>query len=127
MGIKNNINEVMITMQDCLFCDIIEGNVDSDLVYEDDRVVAFEDINPQAPVHLLIVPRKHISTLLELNGEDYDLIGCVFKTANKLAEEYEIAEDGFRVVANCKEQGGQTVNHIHFHLLGGRNLQWPPG
>ena len=112
---------------ECLFCQIIEGEVDSDIVYEDDKVVAFEDIDPQAPVHLLIIPKKHIPTLDELKDEDYSLIGHIYRVANKLAEKYEIAEDGFRIVSNCKEQGGQTVFHIHFHLLGGRSLQWPPG
>jgi histidine triad (HIT) family protein len=114
-------------VDDCLFCQIIEGEVDTDLVYEDEKVVAFEDIDAQAPVHLLIVPKKHIATLLELKGNDFSLIGHVYSVANKLARENGIAEDGFRVVSNCNEQGGQTVFHIHFHLLGGRNMQWPPG
>lgn len=113
-------------MSDCLFCNIIAGKMDTEFVYEDERVVAFKDINPQAPVHILIVPRKHISTLLDLKEEDNTLIGHIYQIANKLAREYEI-EDGFRVVSNCKEKGGQTVFHIHFHLLGGRKLQWPPG
>ncbi len=114
-------------MTECLFCKINEGEMDTELVYEDDKVIAFEDINPQAPVHILIVPRKHITTLLELKGEDYDLVGHIYRVANKLAEKNEIADDGFRIVANCKEKGGQSVFHIHFHLLGGRELQWPPG
>lgn len=114
-------------MDDCLFCSIAKGETDTELVYEDEKVVAFQDIKPQAPVHLLLVPKKHISTLTELQGEDYELISHIYKVANNLAEKYDIAENGFRVVSNCKEQGGQTVLHIHFHLLGGRNLQWPPG
>ena len=114
-------------MEDCLFCKIVAGELGTEFVYEDDRVVAFKDVNPQAPVHLLIVPRKHISTLTDLKDEDYELVGHIYKVANKLAEDNNIAEDGFRLVSNCGEQGGQTVFHIHFHLLGGRALQWPPG
>ncbi|SRR6056297_3020664 len=114
-------------MEDCLFCKIVNGEMDTDFVYEDDKVVAFKDVNPQAPVHLLIVPKNHISTLTDLEDEDYSLVGHVYEVANKLAAENDIADDGFRIVSNCREKGGQTVFHIHFHLLGGRNLQWPPG
>ncbi|ACL70025.1 histidine triad nucleotide-binding protein [Halothermothrix orenii] len=114
-------------MGDCIFCKIANGEMDTDLVYEDEKVVAFKDINPQAPVHLLIVPRKHIPTLLDLEKSDEELIGHIYKIASKLAREEGIADRGFRVVSNCNEEGGQTVFHIHFHLLGGRNLQWPPG
>ncbi|GAB6138339.1 histidine triad nucleotide-binding protein [Halanaerobaculum tunisiense] len=114
-------------MEDCLFCQIVAGEMESDIVYEDEQVIAFKDVNPQAPVHLLIVPKEHIATLLELEEEDQQLIGHIYQVANKLAKDFEIAEDGFRVVSNCKEQGGQTVYHIHYHLLGGRHLQWPPG
>ena len=114
-------------MEDCLFCNIAAGDTDTELVYEDKKIVAFEDINPQAPIHLLLVPKKHISTLTNLEDEDYKLIGHIYKIANQLAEKHGVANDGFRIVSNCKEQGGQTVLHIHFHLLGGRNLQWPPG
>ncbi len=114
-------------MKDCLFCKIIAGELDTDLVYEDEKMVAFADINPQAPVHLLLVPRKHIPTLVDLEEEDYSLIGHIYKAANQLAREKGLADDGFRVVSNCKDNGGQTVGHIHFHLLGGRFMQWPPG
>ncbi|MGM0502659.1 MAG: histidine triad nucleotide-binding protein [Bacillota bacterium] len=114
-------------MEDCLFCKIIDGEIDSDLVYEDEQVIAFKDINPQAPTHILIVPKKHISTLLDLEEDDNQLVGHIYQVANQLAEEEGIAEDGFRVVSNCNEAGGQTVFHIHYHLLGGRDLQWPPG
>ncbi|MDI3547725.1 MAG: histidine triad family protein [Halanaerobiales bacterium] len=114
-------------MQDCLFCKIANEELDTDFVYQDDKVVVFKDINPQAPVHLLIVPRKHIPTILDLKEEDKELVGYIYLLAARLAREEGIAEDGFRVVSNCNEQGGQTVFHIHFHLLGGRNLQWPPG
>ncbi len=114
-------------MEDCLFCKIVEGEMDTEFVYEDEKVVVFKDINPQAPVHLLIVPRKHIATLTDLKEEDFSLVGHVYKVANQLAEEKGIAGEGFRIVSNCREKGGQTVFHIHFHLLGGRNMQWPPG
>ncbi len=114
-------------MSDCLFCKIVEGEMETEIVYEDEKVIAFEDIDPQAPVHLLIVPKKHIATLLELEEEDLSLPGHVYRIANKLARENGIAEEGFRIVSNCKKEGGQTVFHIHFHLLGGRNMQWPPG
>ena len=114
-------------MSECLFCQIASGQSDTELVYEDEKVVAFEDIDPQAPVHLLIVPKKHIATLLDLQVKDKELIGHIYQVAAALAEKYEIAEDGFRVVSNCNKAGGQTVFHIHFHLLGGRQLQWPPG
>ena len=114
-------------MTECLFCKINEGEMDTELVYEDDKVIAFEDINPQAPVHILIVPRKHIPTVLDMKENDFTLIGHIYMVANKLAERYKIEDDGFRIVNNCKEKGGQTIFHIHFHLLGGRELQWPPG
>lgn len=114
-------------MSDCLFCGIIKGDVKGDIVYQDESVVAFKDINPKAPVHILIVPRKHVATLLDLEQEDKGLIGDVFCVASRLAENQGIAEDGFRVVVNCGAGAGQSVFHIHFHLLGGRSLTWPPG
>jgi len=114
-------------MDDCLFCKIVAGEIDSDLIYEDEQVIAFKDIKPQAPTHILIVPRKHISTLLDLEEEDNQLVGHIHQVANKLARQEGIAENGFRVVSNCKEAGGQSVFHIHYHLLGGRDLQWQPG
>lgn len=114
-------------MAGCIFCKIIAGEIDAKTVYEDEKVIAFRDIKPQAPTHILIVPKKHISTLLDLDTEDNELVGHIYQVANKLAEDEGIAEDGFRVVSNCNEAGGQTVFHIHYHLLGGRNLQWPPG
>ncbi len=114
-------------MNDCIFCKIAAGEIESEVVYEDKRVIAFNDIEPQAPVHCVIIPKKHISTLLDLKEEDEGLIGHIFQVDNKIAKEKGIAEDGFRVVSNCNEAGGQTVFHIHYHLLGGRSLQWPPG
>jgi histidine triad (HIT) family protein len=114
-------------MSDCLFCGIIEGTVKGDLVYEDDSVVAFRDIVPRAPVHVLIVPRKHIPTLVELQRADNPVIGEIFVIAGKLAQQFGIAETGYRVVVNCGADAGQTVFHLHFHLLGGRQMGWPPG
>ncbi len=114
-------------MSDCLFCGVIKGDVKGSIVYQDNSVVAFKDINPKAPVHLLIVPRKHIVTLLDLQQEDKSLIGDIFSVANQLAKDQGIAKDGFRVVVNCGAGAGQSVFHIHFHLLGGRPMTWPPG
>ena len=114
-------------MSDCLFCGIIEGKIKGELVYQDDSVVAFKDIGPKAPVHILIVPRKHIATLLDLEPSDGPLVGEIFRVAAKLAAEQGIAEKGFRVVVNSGADAGQTVFHLHYHLLGGRHLSWPPG
>ena len=114
-------------MSDCLFCGVIKGDVKGSIVYQDNSVVAFKDINPKAPVHLLIVPRKHIATLLDLEQEDKSLIGDIFSVANQLAKDRGITRDGFRVVVNCGAGAGQSVFHIHFHLLGGRPMTWPPG
>jgi len=114
-------------MSDCLFCKISSGKTDTELIYEDEKVVAFEDINPKAPVHMLIVPKKHIPTLNNLKMTDKELIGHIYQVAAALAEKNGIAQDGYRIVSNCNEDGGQTVFHVHFHLLGGRQLQWPPG
>ncbi|MDZ7685036.1 MAG: histidine triad nucleotide-binding protein [Gammaproteobacteria bacterium] len=108
--------------EDCLFCKIIGGDIPGDIVYQDDNVIAFRDINPQAPVHILIVPRKHIATLNELAEDDQALCGYLTLTARRLAAEQNIEEDGYRLIMNCNEQGGQTVFHIHMHLLGGRQL-----
>jgi len=114
-------------MKDCLFCGIIEGKVKGELVYEDPSVVAFKDIGPKAPVHILIVPRKHIASLLDLEPSDGPLVGAIFRVAAKLAQEQGIANKGFRVVVNCGADAGQTVLHLHYHLLGGRHMNWPPG
>jgi histidine triad (HIT) family protein len=111
----------------CLFCKIIAGEIPAKVIYRDDLVVAIEDINPQAPHHALIIPRKHIRTTLDLTTADNELIGHVFQVAGRLARELECDEDGFRVVNNCNAAAGQTVWHLHFHLLGGRDLTWPPG
>lgn len=114
-------------MQDCLFCKIISGEIPAQPVFEDDRVFAFKDINPVAPVHVLIIPKKHIATLVDLSSDDSGLMGHIVTTAARIAGEMGLSEQGFRLVANCKEEGGQTVYHIHFHLIGGRQMQWPPG
>lgn len=114
-------------MEDCIFCKIVRGEIPCDKVYEDDRVLSFKDISPEAPVHVLIVPKKHISSINELKKEDEDLIGYIYTTAKNIAEQLGVSENGYRIVSNCGEDGGQTVPHIHFHFLGGRKLNWPPG
>lgn len=114
-------------MSSCLFCAIIEGKVKGNIVHQDGSIVAFRDINPKAPVHILMVPRKHVASLLDLGPEDRELIGEVFAVASKLARDHGIAKDGFRVVVNCGANAGQSVFHVHFHLLGGRTFGWPPG
>ncbi|MBR4632578.1 MAG: histidine triad nucleotide-binding protein [Elusimicrobia bacterium] len=113
-------------MTNCLFCKIIAGEIPTNKIYEDDKVFAFGDINPQAPVHILIIPKKHISSLDDVTAEDKDLLGYIQIVASKLAKEKNLT-DGYRVVNNCGVDGGQTVAHIHYHLLGGRTFGWPPG
>ena len=112
---------------DCLFCKIISGDIPAKIIYTDEKVVVFDDINPQAPQHKLIIPRKHISTINELQVEDNELIGHMLQTAKKLAKDLHIDQDGYRLVMNCNAGAGQTVFHIHAHLLGGRQMTWPPG
>lgn len=114
-------------MDNCLFCKIINGDIPSKKVYEDDLVYAFHDISPASPVHVLVIPKIHISSANEINEEISHFIAHIFKVIAKLARELGIEKDGYRVVNNCGEMGGQTVGHIHFHLLSGRNLTWPPG
>jgi histidine triad (HIT) family protein len=114
-------------MDDCLFCRIAAGKIPAKLVHQDEDAVAFVDINPQAPTHLLVIPRKHISTLNELAPEDDALLGRVFRVAAKLAAERGIAADGWRAVVNTNRGAGQTVFHVHVHVLGGRPMIWPPG
>ncbi|WP_303722562.1 histidine triad nucleotide-binding protein [Malonomonas rubra] len=111
----------------CLFCKISAGEIPATIRYEDEDLIAIEDITPQAPHHLLIVPRKHIRTTLDLTTADNNLIGHVYQVAGKLANDLGFAQDGFRIVNNCNEAGGQSVWHLHFHLLGGRDFSWPPG
>ena len=111
----------------CLFCKIIAGEIPSSKVYEDDRLFAFADINPQAPMHVLVVPKQHIATLNDLAAADDDLVGAMVRTAATVAKEHGHDGHGYRAVFNCNAQAGQTVFHIHLHLLGGRVLTWPPG
>jgi histidine triad (HIT) family protein len=113
-------------MNDCLFCRIVKGEIPSKKVYEDSQVYAFEDINPQAPTHILIVPKKHIHGLKEANTEDAQLIGVCHLAAANIARERSI-EEGYRTVLNVGPRAGQSVFHLHVHLIGGRSLQWPPG
>lgn len=113
---------------DCIFCKIAAGEIPATVVYEDDFVKAFRDLDPQAPEHVLIIPKKHVGSLLELGQEDKDLAAHILvDVVPKLAKDLGIAENGFRIVCNTGEEGGQTVHHLHVHLLGGRSMQWPPG
>lgn len=112
---------------DCLFCKLVKGDIPAKILYQDDDVIAFEDIAPQAPTHFLVIPKRHISTLNDLTADDAALVGKLPITAAKVAKEQGIAEGGYRVVMNCNEMGGQTVYHIHMHVLGGRAMTWPPG
>jgi len=109
-------------MSDCIFCKIIDKEIPSKIVYEDDDILAFEDINPLAKIHILLIPKKHIATAADLQPEDAEVIGKIYLVAKAIAEEKGMAEDGYRIVNNCKEFGGQEVFHIHFHLLGGEKL-----
>jgi len=111
----------------CLFCKIAGKEIPSKIVYEDERALAFKDANPQAPVHILIIPRKHISTVLEAKPGDNELVGHLFQIANKIAGDKAVAERGFRLVMNCNREAGQVVYHMHLHLLAGRPMHWPPG
>ena len=114
-------------MADCLFCKIIERTIPASIVYEDDRILAFNDINPQAPTHVLVVPKRHIASLDELAPGDDQIVGEVVRRAASLAKERGIAAAGYRTVFNTNREAGQTVFHIHLHLLGGRTMTWPPG
>ena len=114
-------------MSDCLFCKIRDGEIPGEKVYENDDVMAFRDVSPQAPTHILIIPNKHIPTINDLEDEDADVLGKMMLAAQDIAVYEGIAEDGYRLVLNCNEGAGQTVFHIHMHLLGGRTLTWPPG
>lgn len=109
-------------MEDCVFCKIIKGEIPSDKVYEDEEIIAFKDIQPAAPIHVLIIPKKHIENLLEVKEEDSYLISHIYQVINKIAKDLNIEEDGFRVIVNCGKDAGQEVMHLHFHLLAGRKL-----
>ena len=112
-------------MTNCLFCKMVSGEIKPDTVFEDDNVLAFRDVNPQAPVHILVIPKRHIATLNDL--EDAELSGQLLQTAVNLAKQEGLSEEGYRTVFNCNRQGGQAVYHLHLHLLGGRQMTWPPG
>ena len=114
-------------MEGCLFCRIVNKEIPADIVFENDKLLAFRDIDPQAPVHILIIPKEHITTTNDLHNNNKKLIGELVLTAKSLATKYNIAEDGYRMVFNCNKSGGQAVYHIHLHLLGGRQMKWPPG
>ncbi|RDH87004.1 MAG: histidine triad nucleotide-binding protein [endosymbiont of Escarpia spicata] len=114
-------------MSDCLFCKMVSGDIQPNVVYEDDDVLAFRDLNPQAPTHILVIPKRHISTLNDLEPGDEALMGNLVLTAARIAEKEGIAEAGYRTLLNCNAEAGQTVFHIHLHLLGGRPMGWPPG
>jgi len=112
---------------DCLFCRIANGDLDADIVHETDDVLAFRDINPQAPTHVLVIPRNHIDTINDLEEGDAETVGKLFLAAKAIAANEGIDESGYRVTMNCREGAGQSVFHIHLHLLGGRSFRWPPG
>ena len=116
-----------MSMNDCLFCKIVAGEIPGSIVHQDDELVAFKDINPQAPLHVLIVPRRHIASLNDLNPEDDALVGSMLRRAAALAKQHGYADRGYRTVFNTNREAGQTVFHIHLHLLAGRGLTWPPG
>jgi len=113
--------------KDCIFCKIAKRELKSDILYEDDKVVAFKDINPQAPVHVLVIPKEHISKISDINETNKEIISDLIVVANKIADDLKVKESGYRLVLNCGSNAGQEVFHIHLHLLGGRRFSWPPG
>ncbi|HCN06722.1 MAG TPA: histidine triad nucleotide-binding protein [Lentisphaeria bacterium] len=114
-------------MADCLFCKMVSGEINPDTVYEDDDILAFKDINPQAPLHVLIIPKAHIATVNDLSDANAATVGRLFLTAKQIAADNDLTDPGYRLVVNCNADAGQTVFHIHLHLLGGRPMTWPPG
>ena len=114
-------------MTDCLFCKIRDGEIPADIVFENDDVLAFRDLNAQAPTHVLIIPRVHISTVNDMTENDEMIMGKLFSAVKTIAAQEGVSSDGYRMVVNCNQQAGQTVFHIHMHLLAGRNMKWPPG
>ncbi len=111
---------------DCLFCKIVAGEIPAELVYESDTAIAFRDINPQAPTHVLVIPRKHIASMNDIDPDDHSIVGSLYTAAREIAASEGIADEGYRAVMNCNEAAGQTVFHIHLHVLGGRRMGWPP-
>ncbi|MBI3187395.1 MAG: histidine triad nucleotide-binding protein [Gammaproteobacteria bacterium] len=114
-------------MTDCIFCKIAAGTIPANIVYQNDDVLAFRDLNPQAPTHILVIPKKHIATTNDITAKDAALIGQMYLAAKQIAKDEGIAESGYRTVMNCNRGAGQTVFHIHLHVLGGRQMNWPPG
>jgi len=112
---------------DCLFCKMVAGEIQPDVVLENEHVLAFRDLNPQAPTHILIIPKKHIASINDLNDSDAPLLGQMYLAAQKIAQQEALSESGYRTLVNCGADGGQTVFHVHLHLLGGRVMGWPPG
>ena len=116
-----------MTANECLFCKIVVGDVPADVVYKDDKVLAFRDINPRAPIHVLVIPKQHLDSLASVADENCELMGHLMLTAKEIAKDEGLSRSGYRTVINVGADGGQTVNHLHLHLLGGRALRWPPG
>ncbi len=116
-----------MSQDDCLFCRIIDGDIPAEIIYESENAIAFGDINPQAPTHVLIIPRRHLATINDLGDGDEAVVGSLFSAARDIAASEGLSEQGYRTVINCNEAAGQTVFHIHLHLLGGRGFGWPPG
>jgi histidine triad (HIT) family protein len=114
-------------MTDCVFCKMVSGEIEPDKVYEDEHVLAFRDIDPQAPTHVLVIPKQHVDTINDLDQHNIDLVGKMVLAAAQVAKQEGIAQPGYRTVLNCNPEGGQSVFHIHLHLLGGRRMRWPPG
>lgn len=114
-------------MSDCLFCKILDGEIPCEKLYENEQVIAFRDVNPQAPTHILVIPRKHISTINDLTADNKNIVGEMVLAAQAVAKQEGLEESGYRLVMNCNEGAGQTVFHIHLHVLGGRRMTWPPG
>ena len=114
-------------MSDCLFCKMVSGEIQPDVVYEDDDVLAFRDVNPQAPLHVLVIPKTHIATTIDLDAGNVDVIGKLYLAARQIALDEGVADPGYRMVMNCNPGAGQSVYHIHLHVLAGRPLGWPPG
>ncbi len=114
-------------MSDCIFCKIIAGDIPAEIIYQNDDVLAFRDLNPQAPLHVLVIPKKHIATINDMTAGDAELVGKLYLAAQTIARQEGVADDGYRTVMNCNELAGQTVFHMHLHVLAGRAMNWPPG
>jgi len=114
-------------MSECLFCKMVSGEIDPDKVYEDDDVLAFRDISPQAPLHILVIPKEHITTLNDIEERHAAVLGKMYLAVKQIAEQEGVADGGYRTLINCNRDGGQSVFHIHLHMLAGRSMQWPPG